>query len=90
MARGADGGWLERDEVRMAKYGDIVVGACVYHKERLLTCIHELSLAMEVADRECAAGKIGCHVCVQHWWKDYFRFDTSEAPDECECAWLYL
>ncbi|KAI0910463.1 hypothetical protein F4824DRAFT_113936 [Ustulina deusta] len=89
MSTGADGGWLNRGEVRMAKSNNVVVGACVFKKPRLMTCIHELSLAMGAADRECAAGKVGCHVCLRHWHKDYFRFATSEAPNQCECAWYY-
>ncbi|TGJ83167.1 hypothetical protein E0Z10_g5592 [Xylaria hypoxylon] len=89
MTTGADGGWLNRGEVRMAKANDIVVGACVFKKPRLQTCVHELSLAMGAADRECAAGKVGCHVCLRAWHKDYFRFATSEAPNQCECAWYY-
>ncbi|KAI0416144.1 hypothetical protein F5X98DRAFT_364717 [Xylaria grammica] len=89
MSTGADGGWLNRGEVRMAKSNDIVVGACVFKKPRLQTCVHELSLAMGAADRECAAGKVGCHVCLRKWHKDYFRFSTTEAPNQCECAWYY-
>ncbi|KAI1119829.1 hypothetical protein F5Y10DRAFT_273678 [Nemania abortiva] len=96
LTTGADGGWLEPAEVRMAKADDMVVGACAYKKPtqlykypRLRTCVHELGLAMQAADKDCAAGKVGCHVCVQHWHKYYFRFDASEAPSECECAWTY-
>ncbi|KAI0966742.1 hypothetical protein F4678DRAFT_265248 [Xylaria arbuscula] len=89
MTSGADSGWLERGEVRMAKSDDMVVGACIFKKKRLMTCVHELSLAMGAADRECSAGKVGCHVCLRNWNKDYFRFAASEAPNECECAWYY-
>ncbi|KAI1428149.1 hypothetical protein F5Y12DRAFT_77559 [Xylaria sp. FL1777] len=89
VSTGAESGWLNRGEVRMAKSNDIVVGACIYKKHRLKTCTHELSLAMGAADRECAGGKVGCHVCLRHWHKDYFRFNASEAPNQCECAWYY-
>ncbi|KAI1150542.1 hypothetical protein F4825DRAFT_452395 [Nemania diffusa] len=89
MTTGADGGWLERGEVRMAKSNDVVVGACVFKRPRLATCVHELSLAMMAADRECASGKVGCHACIQNWHKDYFRFAATEAPNQCECAWYY-
>ncbi|KAI0533884.1 hypothetical protein GGR58DRAFT_485056 [Xylaria digitata] len=89
MNTGADGGWLNRGEVRMAKANDVVVGACVFKRPRLQTCVHELSLAMGAADRECAAGKVGCHVCLRNWSKDYFRFAATEAPNQCECAWYY-
>ncbi|KAI1283346.1 hypothetical protein F5Y07DRAFT_408733 [Xylaria sp. FL0933] len=89
ISTGAEGGWLNRGEVRMAKAEDVVVGACVYKKRRLLTCVHELSVAMAYADKECALGKVGCHTCIRHWHKDYFRFAASEAPNECECAWYY-
>ncbi|KAI0428958.1 hypothetical protein F5Y09DRAFT_311600 [Xylaria sp. FL1042] len=90
ISTGAEGGWLNRGEVRMAKYNDVVVGACVYKKPRLITCVHELSVAMGFAEKECAMGKVGCHVCIRHWHKDYFRFPALEAPNQCECAWYYM
>ncbi|KAI1311367.1 hypothetical protein F5Y03DRAFT_342787 [Xylaria venustula] len=89
MTSGGDAGWLERGEVRMAKSNDMVVGACIFKKKRLMTCVHELTLAMGAADRECSSGKVGCHVCLRNWNKDYFRFAATEAPNECECAWYY-
>ncbi|KAI0818290.1 hypothetical protein GGR55DRAFT_624510 [Xylaria sp. FL0064] len=89
ITMGAEGGWLRRGEVRMAKVNDVVVGACVYKKWRLLTCVHELNVAMRYADKECATGKVGCHTCMRHWYKDYFRFAAAEAPNQCECAWYY-
>ncbi|KAI0408888.1 hypothetical protein F4802DRAFT_593748 [Xylaria palmicola] len=87
MTTGPDKGWLKRGEIRMSKHEDVVVGACIWKRKRLLTCIHELSLAFQAADYECAVGKVGCHACIHHWHKDYFRFPASEAPVQCECAW---
>ncbi|KAF2962783.1 hypothetical protein GQX73_g10791 [Xylaria multiplex] len=89
MNKGPESGWLSRGEVRLAKANDVVVGACVFKRLRLKTCVHELSLAMGAADRECAAGKVGCHVCLRSWSKDYFRFAATEAPNQCECAWYH-
>ncbi|KAI0102155.1 hypothetical protein GGR51DRAFT_562826 [Nemania sp. FL0031] len=85
MAKGGDRGWLRDNEVRMMKYEDVVVGACIFGKPHLLTCLHEASLAMLYSSHAC--GMNGCHVCVRHWHKDYFRFATIEAPNKCECGW---
>ncbi|KAI2626306.1 hypothetical protein GGS21DRAFT_529748 [Xylaria nigripes] len=60
---GPDSGWLDRGEVRMAKTEDLVVGACIFKRKKLRTCVHELSMALDAADHECAAGRVGCHAC---------------------------
>lgn len=89
MSVGADLGWVNSVEMIMTKSHNVMVGACIFKSQRRLTCVRELGLAMQAADRYCAEGQIGCHVCVKHWHKGYFRFKTTEAPDQCECGAYY-
>ncbi|KAI1112023.1 hypothetical protein F5Y14DRAFT_463867 [Nemania sp. NC0429] len=89
METGADLGWVNAEEMIITKTQNTVVGACIFKSQRRLTCVHELALAMKAADHECAQGRVGCHVCVKHWHKGYFRLAATEAPEQCECAAYY-
>ncbi|KAI1176200.1 hypothetical protein F4777DRAFT_578250 [Nemania sp. FL0916] len=86
---GEEWGFTDRDILHIAKSDSLVLGVCVYKKRRLRTCPHELRITMELADKECGLGKVGCHVCNDKWYKDYFRFDPAEAPSVCECGWYH-
>ncbi|KAI0517866.1 hypothetical protein F5B22DRAFT_602742 [Xylaria bambusicola] len=89
ISQGIESGWIHKRELRFSKFEDLIIGACIFkhHKKRL--CVHEIATSMRAANSECAGGRIGCHVCVGNWGKDYFRFDAREAPNQCECAWYY-
>ncbi|KAI1160263.1 hypothetical protein F5B18DRAFT_633471 [Nemania serpens] len=89
MSTGADLGWVNSGEMIMSKSRNVVVGAYIFKSQRRLTCVRELGLAMRAADRECAQGLVGCHVCIKKWHKAYFRFSATEAPDLGECANYY-
>ncbi|KAK5625725.1 hypothetical protein RRF57_001441 [Xylaria bambusicola] len=89
MSQGLEGGWVNPREMRFSKYQNIIIGACIFKRHRKKICVHELALSLKAANSECAGGRIGCHVCMGRWGKDYFRFDVREAPNQCQCAWYY-